>query len=109
MGFDIQKMLKQAQKMQAQMQSVQEELGGIEIVGTAGGGSVTVTCNGKSEFTQVKIAPEAAGDAGLLEDLVLAALQDASKKVAETAESKLSAVTAGLNIPGLGGGGGFPF
>lgn len=101
MGFDLQKMLKQAQKMQEQMNSVQEELNKIEVTGTAGGGAVSVVCNGKHEFKKVTISPEAAGDAGLLEDLLLSALQDASKKVAALAEEKFSAVTHGISLPGL--------
>lgn len=101
MGFDIQKMLKQAQKMQEQMNGVQEELEKIEVTGSAGGGAVTVICNGKHEFRKVTISPESAGDAALLEDLILTALQDASKKVANMAEEKFSAVTQGISIPGL--------
>jgi DNA-binding YbaB/EbfC family protein len=101
MGFDIQKMLKQAQKMQEQMNSVQEELDRVEVTGSAGGGAVTVVCNGKHEFKKVTISPEAAGDAALLEDLVLTALKDASKKVSELAEAKFGEVTQGISIPGL--------
>ncbi len=101
MGFDIQKMLKQAQKMQEQMNSVQAELEKMEVTGSAGGGAVTVICNGKHEFRKVTIAPEAAGDAGLLEDLVLQALKDASKKVSDMAEEKFSSVTKGISLPGL--------
>lgn len=100
-GLDIQKMMKQAQKIQQDMGQVQEELGKIIITGTAGGGAVTVTCNGKLEFTQVKISPEAAGDPAMLEDLVLAAIQDATKKVNDITQEKMSSITNGLNIPGF--------
>ncbi|MBY0406037.1 MAG: YbaB/EbfC family nucleoid-associated protein [Cyanobacteria bacterium] len=101
MGFDIQKMIKEAQKMQEKMDNVQGELEKIQVTGTAGGGAVSVVCNGKHEFIKVTISPEAAGDAALLEDLVLTALKDASKKVADIAEDKFAAVTNGISIPGL--------
>ncbi|MCE3235211.1 MAG: hypothetical protein K0Q50_1391 [Vampirovibrio sp.] len=99
--FNIQQMMKQAQKMQDQMKDIQEEMERSEFTGTAGGGAVTVTCNGKYEFTSVKISPEALGDKDMLEDLMLAALKDVSNKVTETMEQKMSKITAGLNIPGL--------
>lgn len=100
--FDIQKMMKQAQKMQDEMQAVQEQMAQTEFSGTAGGGAVTITCNGKYEFKSVKFGDNAdLSDKGMTEDLVLAALQDLGKKVSETMESKISGVTQGLNIPGL--------
>ena len=99
--FDIQKMMKQAQKMQDQMQVVQEEMEKTEFTGTSGNGAVTVTCTGKYQFTKVDIKPEALQDREMLEDLVLAALKDATDKVAKTLEEKVGAVTAGMNIPGL--------
>ena len=99
--FNIQQMMKQAQKMQDQMKEIQEEMERSEFTGTAGGGAVTITCNGKYEFTAVKIKEDALGDREMLEDLILAALKDASNKVTETMEQKMSKVTAGLNIPGL--------
>ncbi len=99
--FNIQNMMKQAQKMQDQMKDVQSEMEQSEFTGTAGGGAVTIVCNGKYEFKNVKITEEAAKDHEMLEDLVLAALKDASEKVAATMEGKMSTITAGLNIPGL--------
>lgn len=99
--FDIQKMMKQAQKMQDEMQSVQQEMANTEFTGSAGSGAVSITCNGKYEFKSVKFGDVDASDKEMLEDLVLAALQDLSKKVSETMESKISGVTQGLNIPGL--------
>lgn len=99
--FNIQQMMKQAQKMQDQMKDVQTEMEGAEFTGTAGGGAVTITCNGKYEFTAVKIKEDALADRDMLEDLVLAALKDVSNKVTDTMEQKMSTITAGLNIPGL--------
>ena len=99
--FNIQQMMKQAQKMQDQMKDIQEEMERSEFTGTAGGGAVSITCNGKYEFSSVKIKEDALGDLEMLEDLMLAALKDASNKVSETMESKMAKITAGLNIPGL--------
>jgi DNA-binding YbaB/EbfC family protein len=99
--FNIQQMMKQAQKMQDQMKDIQTEMERSEFTGTAGNGAVTVVCNGKYEFVSVKITPEGMADRELLEDLMLAALKDVSNKVTETMEQKMSKVTAGLNIPGL--------
>ncbi|MBX2861244.1 MAG: YbaB/EbfC family nucleoid-associated protein [Vampirovibrio sp.] len=99
--FDIQKMMKQAQKMQAEMEKVQEEMANTEVTGTAGGGSVEVVCSGKHEFKSVKISPDAAGDAEMLEDLILAALKDATQKVESLSEEKMSGIKSGLNMPGL--------
>lgn len=99
--FNIQQMMKQAQKMQDQMKDIQEEMERSEFTGTAGGGAVVIVCNGKYEFISVKISPDAMGDKDMLEDLMLAALKDVSNKVTETMEKKMSKITAGLNIPGL--------
>jgi DNA-binding YbaB/EbfC family protein len=101
MGFDLQKMMKEAQKMQDRVNTVQTELGGVTVIGSAGGGAVTVTCNGRAEVLAVKITPEAADDVETLQDLVLAALQDAHKRATDTAQQKMAAITQGLNIPGL--------
>ncbi len=101
MQFDINKMMKQAQKMQEQMNSVQDELETIEVSGSVGGGAVTVTCDGKGEVKAIKISPDALEDAESLEDLVLMAIQDAQKKANELAQSKMSSITQGLKMPGL--------
>ncbi|HEY9744811.1 MAG TPA: YbaB/EbfC family nucleoid-associated protein [Oculatellaceae cyanobacterium] len=99
--FNLQKMMQQAQKMQNDMKKVQEEMENSQFTGSAGGGAVTVTCNGKYEFLSVKISEEAAKDREMLEDLLLAALKDTSSKVSAAMEQKMSSITAGLNIPGL--------
>ncbi len=101
--MNLQKIMQQAQKMQDEMKRVQEELGRTEVTGRAGGDAVAITCNGKYEFLKVSISPEAAQDQEMLEDLILAALKDATGQISKIAESKMSAVTAGMNIPGLPG------
>jgi DNA-binding YbaB/EbfC family protein len=101
MGFDMQKMLKQAQQMQEQLNSVQEQLGSEEVTGSAGGGAVTVTCDGRGEVKGIKIQPEATEDVEALEELVLMAIRDAHTKANQLAQTKMSGVTQGLNIPGL--------
>lgn len=102
--FNIQQMMKQAQKMQDQMKDIQTEMEGAEFTGTVSNGAVSVTCNGKYEFISVKIKEDVVSDRDtreMLEDLILSALKDVSRKVTDTMEQKMSKVTAGLNIPGL--------
>lgn len=101
MGFDIQKMMKQAQKMQEDMNAVQAELAEMTVTGSSGGGAVTVTCDGRGEIKSIKISPEAAEDVETLEELVLGAIKDATKQASDIAQQKMSAVTQGLKIPGL--------
>lgn len=103
-GFgDIQKMMKQAQKMQESMARVQAELADKTVEGSAGGGAVTVVVSGVQEIKAVKIKPEAVDpdDIETLEDLVMAAVQDGLRKSSEMAKAELGQVTGGLNIPGL--------
>ena len=94
-------MMRQAQRMQAQLQKIQEELETTSVEGSAGGGVVKVTMNGKQLVESVAIEPEAAEDIDLLQDLVAAAFNDAAEKTQQLAASKMSAVTGGMNIPGL--------
>lgn len=101
MGFDIQKMMKQAQQMQEKMNKVQEELAQLEMTGSSGGGAVVITCDGRGEIKSVKISKEAVEDVETLEELILAAIQDATQKANNLAQEKMSAVTQGLKIPGL--------
>ena len=84
-GMNMQQMMKQAQKMQEQMARAQEELEEREVEGSAGGGLVGVTMNGKKKMTAVSISPEAADpdDLEMLEDLIVAAYNDAFKKAEE--------------------------
>ena len=95
-------MMRQAQRLQAQLQKVQQELEEMTVEGSAGGGVVKVTVTGKQTVESVFIDPEAAEDVDLLQDLVAAAVNDAFAKTQEIAAKKMGAVTGGLNIPGLG-------
>jgi len=96
-------MIKQAQKMQMEMQKKQEEIENSEVEGSAGGGAVTVTLSGKRALTSVKIQPEACDpdDIEMLEDLIMAAVNDAMTKIDEMSAKEIEKVTGGLNIPGL--------
>jgi DNA-binding YbaB/EbfC family protein len=101
--MDLNRMMQQAQKAAREMQQVQEELANTVIDGTAGGGMVSVQVTGDRQVRSIKISPEAVDpdDVEMLEDLLLAALQDAMSKAEELSEQKLSPLTSGLNIPGL--------
>lgn len=95
--------IKQAQKMQEEMEKVQSELEDKTVEAKAGGGMVTVTANGKKEIVSLKINPEAVDpeDVETLEDLVMVAVNDAISQADEMMADGMSAVTGGLNIPGL--------
>ncbi len=97
-GMNLQQMMKQAQKMQEQMLKDMESL---RVDATAGGGIVKVEMNGKKEVLTIKIDPEAASDVEMLQDLIVAAVNECGRKVDETMESKLGGALGGLNIPGL--------
>ncbi len=94
-------MMRQAQKQLAQLQKIQEELETLTVEGSAGGGAVKVVMTGKQIVESVTIEPEAAEEVDLLQDMVLAAVNDASSKAQELAAQKMSVVTGGMNIPGL--------
>jgi DNA-binding YbaB/EbfC family protein len=94
-------MMRQAQKQLAQLQKIQEELETITVEGSAGGGAVKVVMTGKQIVESVTIDPEAAEEVDLLQDMVLAAVNDASTKAQELAAQKMSVVTGGMNIPGF--------
>jgi len=95
-------MMRQAQKMQEDMQKAQEELASIEVTGSAGGDMVTVTMTCRHDIRKVTIDDGLMGDdKEVLEDLIAAALNDAVRKVEKTTQEKMSGLTAGLNIPGL--------
>jgi DNA-binding YbaB/EbfC family protein len=97
-------MMKQIQMMQEEMQRTQEALEETEVEGTAGGGAVTVTVTGSKMLSKVHIDPEVIDedDIEMLEDLVVAAANDALGKVDEMANTEMGKLTGGLNIPGLG-------
>lgn len=93
-------LMKQAQKMQADMQKAQEELANIEVNGAAGGGLVKVVMTGKHEVRRVTIDDSLlADDKDMLEDLVAAAINDAVHKLEAVSQEKMSGMTAGLNLP----------
>lgn len=97
------KMMKQVQKMQAEMARIQEELAEREVKANAGGGMVEVTANGKQEILDIKIDPEAVDpeDVEMLEDMILAAVNEAMRQAQEMASQEMQKVTGGMNIPGL--------
>ena len=94
-------MMRQAQKQLAQLQKIREELESLTVEGSAGGGAVKVVMTGKQIVESVTIEPEAAEEIDLLQDMVLAAVNDASTKAQELAAQKMSVVTGGMNIPGF--------
>jgi hypothetical protein len=98
--------MKQAQKMQEQLEAAQAELAETEVTGTAGGGLVTATLTGSGELTSISIDPKAVDpdDVETLQDLVVAAVRDAHRAVSELATEKMGPVTGGLGgfgLPGL--------
>src|SRR4030095_14138379 len=95
--------MKEAQKLQAQMAAMQEEVAKKKVEATAGGGMVTVEANGKQELTAIKIDPEVVSkdDVQMLEDLVLAACNEALRKSRELVQQELGKLTGGLKIPCL--------
>jgi DNA-binding YbaB/EbfC family protein len=95
--------MRQAQELQAKLAKAQQELAEATVEGSAGGGAVTVTVNGQQQILSVKIAPEAINpdDVEMLEDLVLAAVNEALTKAQEMGAKRMSKLTGGLNIPGL--------
>jgi nucleoid-associated protein EbfC len=96
-------LLKQAQEMQARMAKIQEELGQKTVEGSAGGGMVQVTVNGQFNLVAVKIEPSVinSSEKEMLEDLVLAAVNDGMRKARDLVSTEMSKLTGGLKIPGL--------
>ncbi|SIS14961.1 hypothetical protein SAMN05878482_1234 [Peribacillus simplex] len=102
-GGNMQNMMKQMQKMQKKMAEAQEELGEKKVEGTAGGGMVTVIVTGHKEIVDVVIKPEVVDpdDIDMLQDLVLAATNDALKKAEELTNQTMGQFTKGMNLPGM--------
>lgn len=96
-------MMKQLQQLQSQLEQAQEDLGSELVTASVGGGTVTVVMNGHQDIQSVKIAPEVVDpeDVEMLEDLIVAAVKEASAKVKAITESKMGGMTSGLGIPGL--------
>lgn len=97
--------VRQAQKMQAQMQKVQEELANKTVEASSGGGMVKAVVNGKQELLSVKIEPEVINpsDAEMLQDLIIAAVNEAIKRSQAMMSEEMGKLTSGLGVPGLGG------
>jgi nucleoid-associated protein EbfC len=94
-------LMKQAQKMQADMQRAQEELANMEINGQSGGGMVKVVMTGRHDLKRVSIDDSLMGDdKEMLEDLIAAAVNDAVRQLEEVSQERMSGLTAGLNLPG---------
>ncbi len=100
---NMQKMMKQMQKMQKDMAKAQEELSEKTVEGTAGGGMVTVVVNGQKEILEVNIKEEVVDpdDIEMLQDLVLAATNDALKKMDDLTNDTMGQFTKGMNLPGM--------
>ena len=100
--MNIQQMMKQAQQMQEQLQ---RDLAATEVEATAGGGMVTVVMNGSKQIRSITIDPEVVSpdDVEMLQDLIVAAVNDAQRKVDETVAGKVGGMMGGLGIPGLTG------
>jgi len=97
-------MMKQAQKLQSQMMKLQEELADRTVESSSGGGMVTVVANGRQQIVSIQIENEVVDpdDVEMLQDLILAAVNDALAKAQEMVSSEMGKLTGGLNIPGLG-------
>lgn len=100
--MNIMQIMKQAQNVQAKLKATQEELAKMEITGVAGGGAVTVTLDGQGKFKSIKLTEDAtSGDIEMLEDLITAAMNQATEKASKEMEAQMKKATGGLNIPGL--------
>jgi nucleoid-associated protein EbfC len=101
MGFDMNKMMKQAQKMQADMERAQAGLAEETVIGSAGGGMVTASITGQLDITSITISKDVVDpdDVEMLQDLVLSAVREALEKAKALQQEKLGAVTGGLNLP----------
>lgn len=101
--FDINKMMRQMQKVQQDMARVQEELGSRTVEASAGGGVVRAVCNGRHELITIEVKREAVDpdDLDMLQDLIVAAVNEALRKAREMMAQEMSRLTGGLNLPGF--------
>jgi len=101
--MNMAELMKQAQQFQQQLSRIQEELGAKTVTGSAGGGMVTATVNGRSELVDIVIEPEVVNrnDIGMLQDLVRSAVNDGLVKAKQLGQSELGKLTGGMSIPGL--------
>ena len=102
-GMNMQQMMKQARKMQEQLAAAQENLKTHTVDASAGGGMVKVTVNGDMELTKLQIDPDALDpeDVEMLQDMVMAAVNEAIRGVNELANKQMGSIAGGLNIPGM--------
>lgn len=98
--MNIQKMLKQAQQMQAKLAETQADLETRLVEGQSGAGAVKITLTGKGALTKVAISPDAMDDREMLEDLIIAAHADAKQKMDDMVADAMGNVTGGMNLPG---------
>lgn len=101
--MDMNAIMQQAQQFQQNMTRIQEELGRKTVSGSAGGGMVTVTANGKGEILAVQVDPVVLGekDVTMLQDLIVSAVNDALRKARDLGKTEMGKLTGGLNLPGL--------
>ena len=102
-GMNMQEMMKQARKMQEQLAQAQESMKDVTIDASAGGGMVKATVNGDLELVSIQIDPDALDPEAvdLLQDMIVAAVNEAIRGVSEVASKQMSSITGGLNIPGM--------
>ena len=102
-GMNMQQIMKQAQKMQQQLAEAQENLEQVTVDASAGGGMVKVTVNGQMMLESIAIDPEAIDpdDVEVLQDMIIAAVNEGVRGVAEIANKQMGAITGGMNIPGM--------
>ena len=103
MGMDMNQMMQQAQRMQMELMQAQEDIKSLTYTATSGGGMVEVKALGNGTIESITIDPEAvdADDVEMLQDMVLVAVNEALRGVAEAGEARMSSVTGGMSIPGL--------
>ena len=103
MGGNMNNMMKQMQKMQKKMEELQAEVDATELEATAGGGAIKVVVNGKKELLDIEIDPSVVDpdDVEMLQDLVIAAVNEGLRKAEDFAANEMKKVTGGLNIPGM--------
>lgn len=101
--MNIADMMKQARQVQEKMATIQDELATRRITGTAGGGMVTATVNGRGELVGLAVEKDIVNpdEVQMLQDLIVAAVSDASRKAAELSKEEMAKLTGGLNIPGM--------
>ena len=102
-GMNMQQMIKQAQKMQKQMEDMQADLASKTLEISSGGGAVKVTINGEKQLTALEISPDVIDpdDIEMLQDLVMSAVNEAVRQMDESANQQMSKITGGMNMPGL--------